>query len=210
MIIYKITNRLNGKIYIGQTRQKVEQRFLQHAHAATPLGNAMRQCGLENFTVEIIENCDTYDQANDREKFWIKALNSKIPNGYNKADGGRNSAHAARAVCKSNSVNVGMTIGEALRRFRREFNLTQDDVAAILKTTRQAYSAYETDKGYPPAQKIIELAQVFNVSTDYLLGLSDEPRPVPANQRLVGAIVNCRDAIQQVLAEADNLIDRKE
>ena len=103
-----------------------------------------------------------------------------------------------------------MTIGEALRRFRREFNLTQDDVATILKTTRQAYSVYETDKGYPPAQKIIELAQMFNVSTDYLLGLSDDSRPVPASQRLVNAIVNCRDAIQQVLAEADNLVGRKE
>ena len=72
-----------------------------------------------------------------------------------------------------------MTIGDALRRFRAELNLTQDDVAEVLKVSRQAYHFYERDKANPPAQKIVELARAFDVSTDYLLGLSDTPRPVP-------------------------------
>ncbi len=41
MVIYKITNLLNGKIYIGQTKQKIEQRFLQHSKTDSPLGQAM-------------------------------------------------------------------------------------------------------------------------------------------------------------------------
>ena len=57
--IYKITNRLNGKPYVGQTRQPIEKRFMQHSTANSPPGNAMRQCGLENFTIEIIERCET-------------------------------------------------------------------------------------------------------------------------------------------------------
>lgn len=57
MVIYKITNRLNGKPYVGQTKQPIEKRFLQHYHSKSPLGQAMHQCGLENFTIEIIERC---------------------------------------------------------------------------------------------------------------------------------------------------------
>ena len=70
--IYKITNRRNLKIYVGQTRQSIEQRFLQHSKSLTPLGEAMRQCGLDNFKVEVIEECETQEQANHQEKFWIK------------------------------------------------------------------------------------------------------------------------------------------
>ena len=46
MIIYKITNLLNEKIYIGQTKQPIERRFIQHSKANSPLGQAMRECGL--------------------------------------------------------------------------------------------------------------------------------------------------------------------
>ena len=62
--IYKITNRLNWKIYVEQTRQPIEKRFLQHSKTNSPLGNAMRYCGLENFIIEVIEECETQEQAN--------------------------------------------------------------------------------------------------------------------------------------------------
>ena len=86
--IYKITNTLNGKPYVGLTQQPIERRFLQHAKAHTPLGDAMRECGLENFTIEVIERCETLEQAKRQERFWIRVLNSKVPNGYNQSDGG--------------------------------------------------------------------------------------------------------------------------
>lgn len=49
------------------------------------------------------------------------------------------------------------------------------------------------------------IADAFDVSTDYLLGRSDEPRPKPADAILVDAIINCRDSIQQVLDEVDRI-----
>ena len=88
MYIYKITNRLNEKIYVGQTKQLIEKRFLQHCYENTPIGQAMRECGIGNFTIEIIERCETQAQLNEREKFWINALNAKQPNGYNVRNGG--------------------------------------------------------------------------------------------------------------------------
>ena len=87
MVVYKITNLLNGKIYVGQTTQPIEKRFIQHSYANSPLGQAMRDCGLENFTIEVIEKCESPAQLNEREKFWIKVLNSKKPNGYNLSSG---------------------------------------------------------------------------------------------------------------------------
>ena len=86
--VYKITNRRNEKLYVGLTQQPIEKRFLQHAKAYTPLGEAMRECGLENFTIEVIERCETLEQAKRQERFWIRVLNSKVPNGYNQSDGG--------------------------------------------------------------------------------------------------------------------------
>lgn len=71
-----------------------------------------------------------------------------------------------------------MTISEALRRFRIRFKLKQEDVASVLGLTRQAYYFYETGKANPPSQKIVDLANAYNVSADYLLGRSDEPYPL--------------------------------
>ena len=69
MVIYKITNKLNGKIYVGQTKQSIEKRFLQHSKSLTPLGQAIQQCGIQNFTTEIIEHCEIQKQLNEREIF---------------------------------------------------------------------------------------------------------------------------------------------
>lgn len=96
--IYKITNRLNWKIYVGQTHQPIEKRFLQHSKAPSPLGDAMRDCGIENFTIEVIEECETQKQANERERFWIRVLKSKMPNGYNRSNGGEVSIREPQRV----------------------------------------------------------------------------------------------------------------
>ena len=89
MVVYKITNLVNGKIYVGQTKQSIEKRFLQYSYANSLLGQAIRKFGVENFTIEIIEECENQQQLNEREIFLIAKLNCKVPNSYNVADGGR-------------------------------------------------------------------------------------------------------------------------
>ncbi len=98
-----------------------------------------------------------------------------------------------------------MTIAESLKRFRKEFNLSQREVAEIWGVTPQAYQIYERNKDavIPSAEVLKKIAVAFNVSMDYLVGLSDEPRPAPANAVLVNAIINCRNSIQKVLSEVD-------
>ena len=87
-VIYVIINLLNGMRYVGQTRQRLKKRMSQHASANSYIDNAIRHYGWDNFTVEVIEECATPEQLNERERFWIAYFNCNHPNGYNLTDGG--------------------------------------------------------------------------------------------------------------------------
>ena len=82
-IIYKITNKVNGKSYIGQTRYTIEFRWKQHQHKKdnTYFHNAIHKYGIENFSIEILEKCDIED-LNSREIFYIAKYDTFV-NGYN-------------------------------------------------------------------------------------------------------------------------------
>ena len=177
--VYKITNRLNGKLYVGQTQQALEKRFTQHFYANSPLGRAMRQCGAENFTIEVIEYCESKKQLNERERFWINVLNCKVPNGYNVSDGGSGNNYAHKAI----SENTGMTTAESFKRFRKAFKLTRAEVAETLGIKTISYDYENGDKKTnPTAKTLLKLANKYNVSVDYLLGLTDNPRPPKQSQ----------------------------
>ena len=96
-VIYKITNLINGKIYIGQTVVTEPQRWQNHVwHAyndpkndAVYLCNAIKKYGKENFKREIIDEADTRDELNNKEIQYILLYNSTDPSiGYNIANGG--------------------------------------------------------------------------------------------------------------------------
>lgn len=82
-IIYKITNKVNGKSYIGQTRYTLEFRWRQHQHKKdnTYFHNAIKKYGVDNFTLEILEECDV-ENLSSREIFYIAKYNT-FSNGYN-------------------------------------------------------------------------------------------------------------------------------
>lgn len=95
--IYKITNNINNKIYIGQTiKARPTDRFSQHRYLARHSGQeksisylhqAMAKYGVDNFSFEIIENIEN-DKLNEREQYWIAQYNSLVPQGYNLTIGG--------------------------------------------------------------------------------------------------------------------------
>ena len=72
-------------------------------------------------------------------------------------------------------------IGERLLDLRKDAGLTQDQLAAALNINKHSISAYERDKNEPPDALKIQIARYFNVSADYLLGLTDDPRPAGNN-----------------------------
>lgn len=91
--IYKITNQINGKVYIGQSVD-LHSRLTNHIKAAIGIGNiahqlvhdAMAADGIENFTFEIVEKCSK-EQLNKKEKLWIETYSSD-KYGYNRTAGG--------------------------------------------------------------------------------------------------------------------------
>lgn len=85
MIVYKTTNLINGKIYVGQDRYN----NVLYLGSGLLLHKAIKKYGIENFSKEIIEECFSEKDLNEKEIFWIKTLNSINPSiGYNIAIGG--------------------------------------------------------------------------------------------------------------------------
>ncbi|MGN0664479.1 MAG: helix-turn-helix domain-containing protein [Negativibacillus sp.] len=76
-------------------------------------------------------------------------------------------------------------IGERLLDLRKDAELTQDELAAILRINKHSISSYERDKSEPPDAIKIEIAKYFGVSVDYLLGLTDNPSPYENKNVLV-------------------------
>lgn len=89
--IYKITNLINQKVYIGQTSRTIDIRWQQHLYSSKDgeslLYRAMRKYGIENFSIEQVEETSL---LNEREIFWINYYNS-FEKGYNMTLGGEGS-----------------------------------------------------------------------------------------------------------------------
>lgn len=95
MIIYKISNTVTSKLYIGLTSVSLKERWTNHkSNAKNPqkytsaLYAAIRKYGIENFQIEQIDTAVTLEELNIKEQTYIKALNTLAPNGYNLDNGG--------------------------------------------------------------------------------------------------------------------------
>lgn len=115
MIIYKATNKKNGKIYIGQTSRTLKERMSEHIrHNLTAFDKALQKYGIESFTVEQIDTANSIDELNEKEKYWIAKYNSVLPNGYNMCAGGDNTLgyhHREESKQKMSTVKKGMFVG---------------------------------------------------------------------------------------------------
>ena len=86
--IYKTTNLINNKIYIGQ-RKSDKYLGTKYLGSGTKLKEAINQYGRENFIVELIQECEDKKSLDVAERYWVKELNTRDPNiGYNIAKGG--------------------------------------------------------------------------------------------------------------------------
>lgn len=92
--VYKATNRVNGKVYVGCTTSHIEVRWYKHIKAAlnpnfqpyTPcyaLYLDIQRYGAENFSLELLDTCPDRGSMLGRERHWMEELSSFIPHGYN-------------------------------------------------------------------------------------------------------------------------------
>ena len=88
-----------------------------------------------------------------------------------------------------------MTFGEKLQKLRQSAGMSQDALAERLNVSRQAVSRWERDETMPETEKVIALADLFGVTTDYLLRQKAEEetarepeRERPASHELIGRL----------------------
>lgn len=91
MIIYKATNKITNKIYIGQTTKTLDERICTHKKCSlkmnTKFYNALRSYGFDNFMWEIIETVSSKKELDEKEMYYIQKYDS-VQNGYNMTNGG--------------------------------------------------------------------------------------------------------------------------
>ena len=94
MIVYKASNNINGKCYVGQTIHSLEYRKQKHFNRMNRRSNqyfynALRKYGFDAFFWEILCECNTKEELDEKEKYYIKYYNSFMDNnGYNMTVGG--------------------------------------------------------------------------------------------------------------------------
>lgn len=117
MTIYKITNLVNGKVYVGQTILPVDTRWRAHCAKSScksgiQISYAIQKYGKDQFDFSVIEVCSSVDELNAREVFWIKELNSISPTGYNLCEGGSNGKKHEDTKLRISVANKGKALSE--------------------------------------------------------------------------------------------------
>lgn len=124
MYIYKITNTLNDKIYIGLTTKSIEKRFSQHCQKKNNsrlISKAIKKYGKENFIIEEIDGANSISELNYKEQHYIHKFNS-VKEGYNLASGGRFSKHSDETKLLLKEINTGKKHTEETKKKLREGN----------------------------------------------------------------------------------------
>lgn len=128
--IYKITNNVNNKIYIGKTIRSLKVRFKEHLKDSNTEDNklyrAMRKYGKENFSIEEIEEV-TKEILSEREKFWIKKYNSYY-NGYNSTFGGD-----GESSTDEEKIIELYRLGKTMKEISKITSHTQKTISSVLK-----------------------------------------------------------------------------
>lgn len=181
--IYKITNTINGKSYIGQTIQNVKERFYQHcatkcskAVLDMAIHRAIKKYGKSNFTVEVIEEVDSTN-LNDRERYWIKYYDS-YNNGYNSTKGGQDGCKPFKDL-NAEAIIKEYNTGKSLRTLGTIFKVDKQTIKDLLirhnvklRTTR-TYKLSQEDRekvleDFASGLSRKEIMKKWNISKSYV------------------------------------------
>ena len=191
--IYKITNNLNNKVYIGQTIQKPIERFYQHCAKKCDkyilnmvIHKAIFKYGKDNFTFEVIEEVPK-QQLNEREEYWIKYYNS-YTDGYNSTKGGQKGNKPFKNI-DNNAIIEQYQQGKSLRTIGKMFNIDKATVKSILirnniklRTTR-TYKLSQEDRAniisdFKQGLSRKTIISKWNISKSYLSQLINSQRRI--------------------------------
>lgn len=159
--IYKITNQINGKVYIGQSVH-INQRWNQHRSAAFNSNDkdynkyfycSIRKYGLKNFIFEIIEECKQ-EELNEKEIYWIKYYDStNKEKGYNVLSGGNQGGF----IYDYNEIFEKWKKGYTCKELQKIFNCGDQVITAALRANN--ISEYEVKSRSFNKNKFVALSK---------------------------------------------------
>jgi group I intron endonuclease len=156
--IYRITNTITKKVYIGQTKSDLRKRWWMHIAAANAnsqcyIHRAMRKYGIENFVIEQVDFAKFRSELNIKEDEWVVRENSMAPNGYNLIAGGRAHGISDETRQKLRDANLGKKPSEETR---KKLSIAGKGRPAPSEETRKKLSiAKKGRKVSPETRKLI-------------------------------------------------------
>ena len=135
--IYIIRNTVNSKVYVGQTRTSLDQRWKEHIRHAQygdqVINRAMKKYGVNNFYIEVLENCDV-ENLDQRETYYIEMFNStNKSNGYNVSVGGKTPKFKRKEIDIEILVDLYVNKGYTLQKLSELYNVTRYIITTNLK-----------------------------------------------------------------------------
>ena len=162
--IYKIENKLNGKIYIGKTLKTIQERWKEHCrdfqkerYEKRPLYSAMNKYGIENFFIEEVEQCEE-SVLSEREKYWIEYYGS-FKYGYNATKGGDGRSYLDYDLVISTYKELKNATETA-----KKLGIYEESVRNILKARNEyIYSSSEVNQ-----MKLSHIIKQYNLQGKYI------------------------------------------
>lgn len=161
--IYKITNLINNKIYIGQTHFSIKKRWAEHCcdykkeKLQRPIYIAMRKYGIENFIIEKIEEVSS-EELNEREKYWIEYYGT-FKYGYNATLGGDGKRYIDYDVVVETYKQIGNMADTAIR-----LNISPDSVKVALNASGEKIRSVQEIK----VDKCGKMVNMFDLNGTYV------------------------------------------
>ena len=159
--IYIIKNKINNKVYVGQTKVSIKLRFQNHLSAARcgrgyTIGKAIRKYGEENFYIELLEEC-LASELNEREMYWIAFYNSTDNKcGYNMSLGGN--VNTKPTQIDENLVLKLFKEDKSAHEITKLLHTNAYNISNILKKHNIVYGV---DLQRTPKDKVTEVIQLY-------------------------------------------------
>lgn len=186
MLIYRVTNKINSKSYIGQTTCTLKKRIRGHLRRVKeksnhPFYNALNRYGCENFSWEVLsKSAKTRERLNSLEIFYIKKFNTVAPNGYNISPGGYGNGGLTKGMkfgpCpeerkrRISKAKLGISLGprseEDKAKMRKPHGPMSEDRKAKLRKIRIG-KTYEEIFGVEKAKAVKEKTRMSKLKHPY-------------------------------------------
>lgn len=196
--IYKITNLINNKCYIGKTLNTIQERWREHCsdykkrdEEKRPLYSAMNKYGIENFKIEEIEQCNE-DIINDREKYWIEYYGS-FKKGYNATLGGDGKAYLDRKLLIKTYNEV-----QNLKKSAKILNIDAGHLSKILKENNIEVKSSKEVQNEEYGKEIAMIDLETNVIIKTFISLADAARYIKEQTNSTAEIRGMTVHIRQV------------